>query len=196
LDGAHGFQNPDQGGFSIWFTFTVGRPGAAATMKEDVTPTQIEQVEEIEEIEPIQATEEPAPVVVAPPKPAQIPSRPKEMPSIPPMSDDRNGSNSGPKPRVPVEFLACNLGDVAELGGEGMVVHCTKSQKKDQVVTITFPDLEDKIELRGAVEWCRKGGSRKYELCLTFAGAMPDLRKKVMHIAMQHRKVTTMLGLD
>jgi len=42
MDGTHGFQNPDQGGFSIWFTFTVGRPGAAATMKEDDAPTQVE----------------------------------------------------------------------------------------------------------------------------------------------------------
>ena len=96
-----------------------------------------------------------------------------------------------PAPRLPVEFLKCNLGDIVELGGGGLRIFSTKTQKK-RVVSVTFENMNIKAE----VMWSKKISARKHDVGLDFLDVTPEQRSQILRIAMDHRRVSTMLELD
>lgn len=161
LEGTHGFLLPDTGGFSIWCTFNVGRVAAAAAMK---------------------------PVRSSIPVPAQVAVAAPMMAQAVPATDS---NEKRPAPRLPVEFLKCNLGDIVELGGGGLRIFSTKTQKK-RVVSVTFEDMNIKAE----VMWSKKISARKHDVGLDFLDVTPEQRSQILRIAMDHRRVSTMLELD
>lgn len=163
LEGTHGFLLPDTGGFSIWCTFNVGRVAASVGMK---------------------------PLRPSPPVPAPIPI----SVATPMMGQATPASDSNEKrkaPRLPVEFLKCNLGDIVELGGEGLRILSTKTQKL-RVVSVQFEEMNLKADVR----WTKKISSRKHDVGLDFLDVTPEQRSQILRIAMNHRRVSTMLELD
>jgi PAS domain S-box-containing protein len=137
LQGQHGFQLPDVGGFSIWFTFTLERPAGAAPGEEA------------------------------------------------PLEPDA----SRPPPRVPQEFLSCNLGEVVELGAESMRVYCPRPPKAS-MVTVTFDGEELERGIRAIVTWSRKLTARKHDVGLKLVDLTQAEQQQLQRIAMQHRRVT------
>lgn len=186
MEGQHGFQLPDGGGFSLWFTFTLDRP--AATTWERPTPAA-----PAPRPSPAPSPAEPAAApeggehVATPRRPGQA-HRPRPQSVEPP--DPSAASRS--LPRMPQEFLNCNLGEVAELGAGGMRLFCAKPPRGPEV-TITFdPGVFDK-ELRAEISWSKKVGRNKHDVGLRFLGLSADEQKQILRIAMQHRKVVTLL---
>lgn len=109
-------------------------------------------------------------------------------------SEGQTTSDSGGAhimPRMPQELLNCNLGEVAELGADSIRVFCAKSPRKKDV-TISFDDVDSEMKLRAQVSWSKKSG-RKYDVGLKFVDISPAEQKQVLRIAMQHRKVKTIL---
>lgn len=102
-----------------------------------------------------------------------------------------NQNDNRPAPRLPVEFLKSNLGEVVDLGGEGMRILSTKKQKK-RVVSVSFEDMN----LSAQVTWSNKLSSRKHDVDLEFLDLTPEQRSKILRIAIDHRRVSTLLELD
>jgi len=175
LEGQHGYLLPDEGGFSVWCTFTLGRPAASASLRHE--PAVERHFNGASDPESRSADGDPAPVS-----------------TIVPMSPNES-SAARPMPRMPQEFLTCNLGEVAELGADSMRVFCAKPPKKDEV-QITFNDVDLDIDLRAEVSWSKKISGRKHDVGLRFIGLTAAQQKRILRIAMQHRKVTTMLDIE
>ena len=95
-------------------------------------------------------------------------------------------------PRMPQELLTCNLGEVAELGADSIRVFCSKPPKHKDV-TITFEEVETDMKIRAEVSWSKKIAGRKHDVGLKFIGVTPAEQKRILRIAMQHRRVATML---
>ena len=119
---------------------------------------------------------------------APVPVAPLTMTDPVPATDS---NEKRPAPRLPVEFLKCNLGDIVELGGGGLRIFSTKTQKK-RVVSVTFENMNIKAE----VMWSKKISARKHDVGLDFLDVTPEQRSKILRIAMDHRRVSTMLELD
>ena len=119
---------------------------------------------------------------------APVPVAPLMMTDPVPATDS---NEKRPAPRLPVEFLKCNLGDIVELGGGGLRIFSTKTQKK-RVVSVTFENMNIKAE----VMWSKKISARKHDVGLDFLDVTPEQRSQILRIAMDHRRVSTMLELD
>lgn len=92
-------------------------------------------------------------------------------------------------PRMPQEFLTCNLGEVVSLGGDSMRVMCTRAHRPGEVEVI-FDQLG--VPLLGSIEWSEKISSRKHDVGLRFLHVTPDLRQQIVRLAMEHRKIETL----
>jgi hypothetical protein len=94
-------------------------------------------------------------------------------------------------PRMPQEELNCNWGEVAELGGDSIRIICSKPPKRNPVsLKLEVDDFD--IELECELMWAKKVSRVNHDVGLKFLGLTPEQQKKIMAIAMQHRKVTTM----
>ncbi len=161
LDGKHGFRLPDEGGFSIWFTFTLGRPAASSLLAAGAPETSM----------PERTTASPAAEAAG----------------------DSGGSRS--LPRMPQEFLTCNLGEVVELGADSARVYCAKPPKGNET-TIKLEKVDFDKEIRCEVTWSKKISGRQHDVGLKFLGLTDAEQKQILRIAMQHRKVAVTLGSD
>ncbi len=155
LEGQHGFVMPAEGGFSVWFTFTLGRPGASALLRPESAPS---------------AAPLPGPAASA---------------------DSSDAGGSRPLPRMPQEYLNCSLGEVVELGADGMRVYCAKAPK-DKEITVTIEDADLDREIRAEVTWSKKISGRKHDVGLKFLGLTTSEQQRILRTAMQHRKVAVM----
>ncbi|MCZ6836718.1 MAG: PAS domain-containing protein [Planctomycetota bacterium] len=181
LDGSHGFMMPDQGGFTVWCTFNVGRVGAAAGL-------QVAALPETSIAPPVQET----PMVAPPdPRPSPMATTPLQPVANPIVSPPRLNTDLSNMPRLPQEFLDCNLGKVIELGVSGVRVHASR-KPKTETLTITI----DTLELEAKVEWTKKLSGRKHDVGLAFVNLSADQQKKILAIAMSHRRITTLLDRD
>ena len=160
LQGQHGFLLPDEGGFLLWFTFTLGRPAASA--RPDTSRSSVSAAGDA-------------------------------ISSAPEVQSDT--SDSRQMPRMPQELLKCNLGEVVELGGDSIRIYCAKPPKTGEAV-IKFEDVETDLELRAEVLWSKKIAGRKHDVGLKFLSLMPESQKRLLRIAMQHRKVKTMQDVE
>lgn len=188
LDGQHGYVLPDEGGFSVWFTFTLSRPAASASL----------QPQPSVKAAPANAAAA-ALAMKSPSAPAVAASVAASEPISQPSTATTEPGAAHQMPRVPQEDLNCNLGEVVELGGDSMRVYCAKPPKHNEVsITLSDADMDpdSAMELRAEVVWSKKIAGRKHDVGLKFIGLTPAEQKKVLRIAMQHRKVSTLLDAE
>jgi PAS domain S-box-containing protein len=180
LEGQHGFQLPEGGGFALWFTFTLERPAATTWQR----PTPPVAAASSSETAPGDNAHEDRP----PPRPVR--QHVPRAQSVQPIETTATANRT--LPRMPQEFLNCNLGEVAELGAGGMRLFCAKPPRGPEV-TITFdPGVFDK-EIRAEISWSKKIGRNKHDVGLRFLDLTPEEQKQILRVAMQHRKVVTLL---
>ncbi len=258
LQGQHGYLLPDEGGFSVWFTLILERPGAApaapsapepaespasagapgpasasaaappsapaptsapsaASASAPTTPRSLraalaaisgtELEAGVRKGSPIRPATSAAPAeansssAAAPPPAAPAPAAPVASAPVaaaataaPPHAQADAAAPRQPlnMPRMPQELLTCNLGEVAELGADSIRVFCAKPPKHKDV-TITFEEVETDMKIRAEVSWSKKIAGRKHDVGLKFIGVTPAEQKRILRIAMQHRRVATML---
>jgi hypothetical protein len=195
LQGQHGYLLPDEGGFSVWFTFTLGRPGTATSASLRAALAAIdESLMPLKQSAPAKAAAvSTASAEVRAAAPTSTPTAPLAVAAA--LGAHADATPARQMPRMPQELLTCNLGDVAELGADSMRVFCAKSPKGPDV-TITFDDVEAGWKIRAEVTWSKKMAVRKHDVGLRFIGLTPEEQKRIQRIAMQHRKVVTMLDGD
>ena len=183
LQGQHGYMMPDHGGFSFWFTFTLGRPAASGNLRaalsslSDMAPAP--KTNASRHIPTVVSTEVTPPSYVIDTQPeAAAPTQAE--PGV-----------SRQMPRMPQEMLTCNLGDVVELGADSIRVFCSKPPKRNPVVVKLDHDDFD-VEIQAELIWAKKLARGKHDVGLKFIGLTLPQQKKILGVAMQHRKVSTM----
>jgi len=265
LHGQHGYLMPDEGGFMVWFTFNLDRPGAvagvvAAPHAEKSPPARTHGVGpaaksaaaaaaaqrpqraakaaapeteddgagddgeiddiEVEERAPVRSTaaarkraadedeeeEDQTSDAAADSATAEAPAPDREtmltnaLATNMYVAEPTQFESTAPRgpvsmPRMPQELLTCNLGEVMELGGDSMRVMCAKPPKQEEL-TINFGDVEPEMQLRATVAWCKKISGRKHDVGLKFVDVTVANQRRIMNIAMQHRRVVTMADGD
>jgi PAS domain S-box-containing protein len=191
LQGQHGYMLPDSGGFSVWFTFVVGRPAAAATGSGSHSLRSA-----------LSAIGGPGTASTAVPA-RPVYASPQAVLGAPVTNVTAAAAalaNSDPNvtrqmPRVPQEELNCSLGEVVELGADSIRVFCSKPPKRNET-TITFDDVETDMELRAEVIWSKKLSRGRHDVGLKFLGLTSEEQRRILAIVMQHRKITTMTDGD
>ena len=76
-----------------------------------------------------------------------------------------------------------------------MRVMCAKPPK-EQEVTVNFGEIEPEMQLQATVAWCKKISGRKHDVGLKFFEVTVANQRRIMNIAMQHRRVVTMADGD
>jgi PAS domain S-box-containing protein len=192
LQGQHGFQLPDGGGFSIWFTFTLERPAISGSLRPlpGALPLQSPGAAALAG-GPTGAAGAIASAPTAAPS-AALPSSPG-----PPLDPAAAGAAPGgpsaggrQMPRVPTEYLTCNLGEVIELGADSMRLTCPRPPKGEEV-TVALEEVAMDDELRAEVSWCKKLARNKHDVGLKLLGLTQAEQQRLLKVAMQHRKVST-----
>ncbi len=192
LGGQHGYQLPEEGGFSLWFSFTLGRPAASAQLRAgaELAAEAAERAEKA--LKATKAGRRSAPA--AAPTPGASDSATDSASDGDSAAAGAGGEANGSRtlPRVPQESLQCSLGEVVELGADSMRVYCTKPPRSNETtVTLEKADLER--EIRAEVMWSKRISGRKHDVGLKLLGLTSEDQRRILRVAMQHRKVTTMV---
>lgn len=103
-----------------------------------------------------------------------------EVEDLQPHWDGRREHN-----RLAQELVACTFGPVLDLSPGGMRIRCSKSLEGH--VDVVIEDLEEKIDLRAEVAWCRRTGFGKHEAGLRFLNMTPELTAHVGRLATRNR---------
>jgi hypothetical protein len=133
-----------------------------------------------------------------PARPAPRPAEADDHPVHAPITHLAAAPDSASRqmPRVPQEDLTCNLGEVAELGADSIRVFCAKPPRGNEVkITFSQSSVDIDFDLRAQVTWSKKSG-RRHDVGLKFLDLTPPQQKRLLRVAMEHRKVTTMTDGD
>ncbi|HPO94093.1 MAG TPA: PilZ domain-containing protein [Phycisphaerales bacterium] len=91
------------------------------------------------------------------------------------------------KPRVHVEMLRCDLGEVTDLSQTGMRVRTTRKPLLDSTpaeVTLKTPSHADEpVSLTARVVWAKRKGLTEHEIGFEFVDLTPEQAGGVMRLA-------------